>query len=384
MKTLYLDCQAGISGDMTVAALLDLGVPLEHLQGELAKLALPAGSYSLSALPAERRHITALKFDVKVHDHHTHRHYAAIDAMIAASGLADGVKETSRKIFRRLAEAEAKVHGVALAEVHFHEVGAVDSIVDIVGAAICLDYLCVARICASALPFGSGFVATEHGRLPVPAPATAELLCGLPVHGDCGPGERVTPTGAAIIAALADGFGLPAMRIEKTGCGAGGKDFPDMPNILRAFIGTADAGVAGEQLQVMEANIDDCTPEVLGYAMEQLLSAGALDAWFTPIQMKKGRPAVTLSLICRSGEVERFSRIILRETSAIGVRHYPVARTALERRSEERTTQFGMVRFKITDCGEKPEYEDCRRIALEQGLPLRDVYRLLQSGDRGK
>ena len=165
MKTLYFDCQAGISGDMTVAALLDLGVPLEHLQRELAKLALPDGSYSLSATRTERRHIAALKFDVTVNDHHTHRQYAAIDAMIAASGLTDGVKEKAQRIFRRLAEAEAKVHGVPVEEVHFHEVGAVDSIVDIVGTAICLDYLCVARICASALPLGSGFVATEHGRL---------------------------------------------------------------------------------------------------------------------------------------------------------------------------------------------------------------------------
>ncbi|MBP1728752.1 MAG: hypothetical protein H6Q56_1125, partial [Deltaproteobacteria bacterium] len=311
MKTLYLDCQAGISGDMTVAALLDLGVPLEHLQRELAKLALPDSSYSLSAARTERHHITALKFDVTVNDHHTHRQYAAIDAMIAASGLTDGVKEKAQRIFRRLAEAEAKVHGVPVEEVHFHEVGAVDSIVDIVGTAICLDYLSVARVCASALPLGSGFVATEHGRLPVPAPATAELLRGLPVHGECGPGERVTPTGAAIIAALADGFGFPPMRIEKTGCGAGGKDFPDMPNILRAFIGPVDAVTEVSQLLVLEANIDDSTPEVLGYALERLLTEGALDAWFTPIQMKKGRPAVTLSLLCPSGEVEKFSRIIL-------------------------------------------------------------------------
>jgi len=385
MKTLYLDCQAGISGDMTVAALLDLGVPLEHLQGELAKLALPDGSYALSATRTERRHIAALKFDVDIHDVHTHRHYTGIDSMIAKSGLSDGIKEKARRVFRRLAEAEAKVHGIPVAEVHFHEVGAIDSIVDIVGAAICLDCLRIDKIFASALPLGSGFVETEHGRLPIPAPATAELLRGLPVHGGCGPGERVTPTGAAIIAALADGFGLPpAMKIDKIGCGAGGKDFPDMPNILRAFIGRDDTISEVNHLAVMEANIDDSTPEILGYAMERLLAEGALDAWFTQIQMKKGRPAVMLSLLCSPDEAAKFSRIILEETSSIGIRHYPVSRLALERRIEERDTELGRVRFKVTEFGEKPEYEDCRRIALEKGLPLREVYRKLQTGEFGE
>jgi len=381
MKTLYLDCQAGISGDMTVAALIDLGVPLEHLQCELAKLALPTDSYTLSANRTERHRITALKFDVDVHDVSAHRHYADIDTMIADSSLTEGVKRSARRIFRRLAEAEAKVHDVELSEVHFHEVGAVDSIVDIVGAAICLDYLSIEKIFASALPLGSGFIETEHGRLPVPAPATAELLAGLPVHGECGPGERVTPTGAAVIAALADGFGLPpAMMIENIGCGAGKKDFPDLPNILRAFIGSRDSVTTVGQLTVMEANIDDSTPEILAYALERLLAEGALDAWFTPIQMKKGRPAVMLSLLCSPVETDKFSRIILEETPTIGIRHYPVSRTALERRIEERDTILGRVRFKVTGFGEKPEYEDCRRIAQERGLPLREVYRRLQTG----
>jgi uncharacterized protein (TIGR00299 family) protein len=207
MNILYFDCYAGISGDMTVAALLDLGVPLEHLRTELAKLNFPPGSYELSASRTERQQMPALKFDVAVHDHHTHRHYAGIDAMIAGSGLSDSVKERARRIFRRLAEAESLVHGVAVEDVHFHEVGAVDSIVDIVGTAVCLEYLGVEAVYAAALPLGSGFVETAHGRLPVPAPATAELLKGVPVHGDCGPGERVTPTGAAIVAALVSGYG---------------------------------------------------------------------------------------------------------------------------------------------------------------------------------
>src|SRR5512133_1135481 len=240
---LYLDCQAGISGDMTVAALLDLGVPLEHLQHELAKLALPDDSYTLSATRTKRRHMAALKFDVNVHDHLTHRHHAGIDTMIAESDLSEGVKEKARLIFRRLAEAEAKVHGVAVEEVHFHEVGAIDSIVDIVGTAICLEYLGIEAVYAAALPLGGGFVETAHGRLPVPAPATAELLKGLAVHGDCGVGERVTPTGAAILAALVTpSDARPDMKLEQIGSGAGSKDFSDCPNILRAFFGTCADG----------------------------------------------------------------------------------------------------------------------------------------------
>jgi len=377
---IYFDCYAGISGDMTVGALLDLGVPLEHLNAELAKLHLPPGSYALSASRTERRHVPALKFDVAVHDHHTHRHYGGIDAMIAGSALADAVKERSRRIFRRLAEAEATVHGVPMEEVHFHEVGAVDSIVDIVGTAICLDYLGVTEVHAAALPLGGGFVETAHGRLPVPAPATAELLHGLAVHGECGEGERVTPTGAAIIAALAAGTGKrPAMRLERIGSGAGGKDFSDCPNILRAFLGTAEKGCGtDEAVVVAETNIDDSTPEVLGCVMERLFEEGALDVFFTPVQMKKNRPATQLSFLCRPEELDNLARLVLVETSAIGLRHYPVGRITLERRVEERQTPFGPVRFKMVfDNGmmlrAAPEYEDCRRIARERGIPCREV-----------
>lgn len=380
MNILYLDCYAGISGDMTVGALLDLGVPLDHLETELAKLSLPAGSCVLSTSRTERRHIPALKFDVAVHDHHTHRHYAGIDAMIAASGLADSTKERARTIFRRLAEAEAKVHGVPIEEVHFHEVGAVDSIVDIVGTVVCLDYLGVEQVYASALPLGGGFVETAHGRLPVPAPATAELLQGLAVHAHLATGERVTPTGAAIVAALAAGTGSrPAMRLERIGSGAGGKDFPDCPNILRAFLGTPEAVQAADDgVLVVETNIDDSTPEVLGYVMERLLEEGVLDVFFTPIQMKKNRPGVQLSFLCRREQLDALARLVLVETSAIGLRHYPAGRIILERRIEERQTPFGAVRFKLVfNNGHllraAPEYEDCRRIAREQGIPCREV-----------
>ncbi len=381
MKILYFDCLAGISGDMTVAALLDLGVPMEYLRAELDKLKLPPGSCELSVSRTERQHMAALKFDVAVHDHHTHRHYAGIDALISSSGLSGRVKERSRLIFRRLAEAEAKVHGVEIEQVHFHEVGAIDSIIDIVATAVCLEYLHVEQIYASALPMGSGFVETAHGRLSVPAPATAELMKGVPLHGECGPGERVTPTGAAILAALANGFGLqPTMVLEKTGSGAGGKDFPDCPNILRAFLGrSAEKTVSDDEVIVVDANIDDSTPEILGYAMERILEEGALDVYFTPIQMKKSRPGVMLSFLCRPAQLDRLAGLLMSETSAIGLRHYRADRIIMLRQIVERQTGFGVVRFKqaIGTSGEllreSPEYDDCRRIARETGMPCREI-----------
>ena len=384
MNTIYFDCYAGISGDMTVAALLDLGVPIEHLRKELATLPLPVDSYAVSTERAERRHVTALKFDVQVNDQRTARHYADIDAMIGESGLAEPVKERSRRIFRCLAEAEATVHGVPMEKVHFHEVGAVDSIVDIIGTAICLDYLAVEAVHCAALPLGSGFIQTAHGRLPVPAPATALLLKGLEVHGECGAGERVTPTGAAILAALAgpkNSGNRPAMKIVAVGHGAGTRDFEDAPNILRAFLGTT-APVGGDKVAVVETNLDDCTPETLGYVMERLFEEGALDVFFTPIQMKKNRPATKLSFLCRPELLERLAILALTETSAIGVRHYVADRLTLERRNEERLTPFGNMNCKLIFHDNQllritPEYEECRRVAGELGIPLREVLETL-------
>jgi uncharacterized protein (TIGR00299 family) protein len=358
---------------MTVGALLDLGVPLEHLRTELARLPLATGSYTISTSRTERQKLPALKFDVKVHDQHTHRHYAGIDAMIADSGLAGPVKETSRRVFRRLAEAEALVHGVAVEDVHFHEVGAVDSIVDIVATSICLEYLQAEQIHASALPLGSGFVQSAHGRLPVPAPATAELLRGMAVHGSCGEGERVTPTGAAILAALASGPAVrPEMTLLRVGNGAGSREFSDCPNVLRAFLGTAVAGRAEDVLEV-SCNLDDVTPEVVGYVQELLLESGVLDVWSTPVQMKKGRPGVLLSFLCTPADLQRLAALVMAETGSLGVRYAPLRRIVQTRRIEERSTPFGTVRFKVGEYGEKPEYEDCRRIARERGIPCRDI-----------
>ena len=384
MNILYFDCFAGISGDMTVGALLDLGAPLDYLRSELLKLALPDTSYALSVKRVERRKCPALKFDVAIREDHNHRNYADIDMMIDNSSLANAVKERARLIFRRLAEAESKTHGVDINKVVFHEVGAIDSIIDIVGVAICLEYLGVDNIFTAPLPLGSGFVMTSHGRLPVPAPATAELLRGLAVHNQFGPGERVTPTGAAIVAALADVSGrFPSMTVSKIGYGAGNADFEDCPNILRAFLGlkTTESNISDEII-VAETNIDDSTPEILGFVMERLLAEGALDVFFTPIQMKKNRPATKLSFLCAPPQLDELARLVLTETSAIGLRHYCAARIKFERRTQSCETEFGPVRFKLlfergSLIRSTPEYEECRRIALERGLPCHEVMRRL-------
>ena len=380
MKIIYFDCFAGIAGDMTVAALLELGLPLETLREGLA--ALPFSGYTLESSKVLRHGIAGTLFRVQLSGaDQPHRHYDSIAAMIEAAPLKERVKELSQRIFRRLAEAEAKVHGVALERVHFHEVGAVDSIADIVGTAIGLDYLGVQKIYASGLPFGRGFVQTAHGRLPVPAPATALLMEGIPLTGDIGEGERVTPTGAAIIAALAEGFGPPPpMRPERFGYGAGEKDFPELPNLLRLVLGdSAAAGAEAQEVLVLETQLDDMNPEIFGFLMERLLGAGALDVTFSALQMKKNRPGTLLSVLAEPRDLEKLSGIILSESTAIGLRYYPVRRITLERRIEERATSLGPVRVKVLENGRvAPEFEECRRLALERGVPLIEVYRIVE------
>jgi uncharacterized protein (TIGR00299 family) protein len=387
MNLLYLDATAGIAGDMTVAALLDLGLPITYLNSELAKLGLPDGSFTLSDKQVQRGGMSGRSFVVNLphsHDqhghgsHHHHRHFSDIREMIAVSGLSERVKLLTQQIFLRLAEAEALAHQVPIDKVTFHEVGAVDSIVDITAAAIGLDWLGVEQIYVSAVPLGGGFVETAHGRLPVPAPATAELLKGLMIHTRSGDGERVTPTGAAILAALSKpGRVMPAMTIEKVGHGAGTKDFPDCPNILHAFLGRVEERQSGDEVLELSCNVDDVTPEVLGYTMDRLLQAGALDVWHTSIQMKKNRPGTMLSILCSSGHQSDLVSLIMDETGALGVRTQLVQRVIQQRRVEELQTCFGTVRFKVSTGGCKPEYEDCCRIAREQNMPLREVQQLL-------
>lgn len=386
MRILYLDAVAGIAGDMTVAALLDLGVPLTYLNSELGKLGLPDDAFSLAEEQVQRGGMTGRHFVVHLshqhghqhHDHHGHRSYADIRQMIATSALASRVKELAQQIFLQLAEAEAKAHQVAVDHVQFHEVGAVDSIVDIVGTAIGLDWLKVDRVYCSAVPLGAGFVQTAHGRLPVPAPATAELLKGLAVHTKCGAGERVTPTGAAILAALAAPLGeMPEMTIIKTGNGAGSRDFADGPNILRGFLGELSEQADHETVLELTCNLDDVTPEQLGYTMEQLFAAGALDVWHASIQMKKQRPGLMLSLLCRPEQTDRMAQLLMKETGTLGVRLQQMQRLVQQRRIEECQTSLGVVRFKVSQQGSKPEYEDCCRIARERGLALREVQQIV-------
>lgn len=379
MRVLYFDCFAGIAGDMTVAAMIELGLPLETLQNELS--ALPLTGYTLESRKTERHGVAGTFFKVTcIEADQPHRHYSGIAAMIEKSGLKPRVKELAGRIFLRLAQAESAVHGVPLERVHFHEVGAIDSIVDIVGTAIGLDYLGIDRVCASPLPYGRGFVKTAHGLLPVPAPATARLMEGIPVGPDIGEGERVTPTGAAIVAALSDRFGPPpAMTVKATGYGAGEKDFPEIPNLLRLVLGEDALPGTAQEVLVLETHIDDMPAEIFGFLMERLLEAGALDVAFSSLQMKKNRPGTRLTVIARPEELERLSAIVLAESSAIGLRYYPANRIVTPRRVENRETSLGSVAVKVLGDGRvTPEYESCRSVALEKGMPLIEVYRIVE------
>lgn len=394
MKILYLDAFSGISGDMTVGALLSLGMPLEHLRAELSKLALTG--YQISAGPRMLHGIAATKFDVAIdgdghhhgehdHDHeahhhaHLHRAFRDIRAMIEKSGLTANVRERAIAIFTKLAQAEGKVHAVPVDDVHFHEVGAVDSIVDIVGAAIGFEYFAAERILVSPLPLGSGIVKSQHGPIPVPGPATTELLRGFITRPGDGEGEMVTPTGAAIVAALAQQGEFPDLRIDKVGYGAGQRSLHDRPNLLRLVLGDAVARAEQDGIVVIETNIDDYNPELFEYVVERLLQEGARDVYLTPVQMKKGRPGVILSVLCMPDERERLGGIVLAETSAIGLRYYAAQRMVLAREIRQVTTAYGTIRVKVArgpDGHENlaPEYDDCKRIAAEKKVAIKLVY----------
>jgi uncharacterized protein (TIGR00299 family) protein len=375
MKILYFDCFSGVSGDMTLAALLDLGLPLEKLQEDLKKLGLT--NYSLEVRPGSRSGIGALGLEVKVGSHEEHhRHFSDIRELITRSSLDPGVKEMSLAIFQRLAEAEARVHRKKVEEVHFHEVGAVDSIVDIVGTAIGISFFRPDRIYASELPMGWGFVHCQHGRLPLPAPATVEVLKGYPVKNVDVEGELVTPTGAAIVATLSSkASAFPPMKVEKIGYGMGKKEFPDRPNLLRLILGEATEAYQTDRAVVLESNIDDMNPEFYDYLMERLFQGGALDVSLSPLQMKKNRPGTLLRVIAEEKDTDALSELILQESTTLGVRSFPVSRKKLPREVREVETRYGKIRVKIS--GEvrfQPEYDDCRRIAREKSIPIQEVY----------
>ena len=372
MKICYLDAFSGISGDMTVGALLDAGADFNGLNDALTSLGTGA---TFRVEKTKRQGIAASKFHVEGGETKSHRHLSHILKMIDAAPLTSRVKKMSSAVFQKLGEAEAKVHAMPIEKVHFHEVGAVDSICDIVGACFCFDALGVDSIWSGPLNLGSGTVNTEHGLLPVPAPATAELVSGKPVYSRGPEMELTTPTGAALVSTLAERFDvMPAMAILASGYGAGTRDFPGQANVLRALIGEMQHTPESTTVSVIETNIDDANPQILGYTMERLLESGALDVTLTPIFMKKNRPGTMLTVIASPGDQEALAQLILSETSTLGVRIYSAQRRVLAREITEVETAHGKVRIKHAVSGSfTPEYDDCRRIARETGLPLKEI-----------
>jgi len=378
MTLAYFDCFSGISGDMTLGALVDAGVGIDVLRAELEKLNLPG--YELTALKVMRSGISATKVHVCLDEKDQPvRHLADIRKLIEASSLSASIKQKSIAIFEKLAEVEAAVHGTTPDNVHFHEVGAVDAIVDIVGSIIGLELLDITAIVGSPVNVGSGTILTRHGTLPVPAPATAELLKGIPSYGSSVPFELTTPTGAVLLSALASSFGpMPQMKIRRIAHGAGGREIPGQPNVLRLILGDPVAGYDEDASIVIETNIDDMNPQVYDYIVEKLMLQGAQDAYLTPIIMKKGRPAILLSVLTDKTKTEVMLDTIFRETTSIGVRILEVARRKLTREIKEIDTLYGRIRVKISKRGGEilsatPEYEDCRRIAEEKHVPLKTV-----------
>ena len=387
MRTLYFDCFAGISGDMTLGALVDAGADARLLTERL--LLLGVDGYEIHFEKVDRSGISATRAVVRLtREEKQHRHLSHIEKIIGDSRLDDSVKGRALKVFRRLGEAEARVHDVPVERIHFHEVGAVDAIVDVVGACVCFELLGVERFAASALHVGSGTVEMAHGRFPVPPPAVAELLRGAPVYSTDIVGELVTPTGAAIVATVCEEFGpLPRMRVEATGYGAGGREYKNFPNVLRVLVGESDKagetphGVTPhgvEELLMVETNVDDMSPQVLGHLMERALEAGALDCFFTHVQMKKNRPGVLVSILCRPADGEAMQGLLFAETTTLGVRSYAVSRRALEREFVTVETEFGTIAVKVArhagrTVGATHEYDDCRAAALAHNVPLRVV-----------
>jgi len=372
MTLCYFDAFSGISGDMTVGALLDAGADWPNLESALQSLQLDA---TFRLYKTKRRGIGASKFCVDFTEQKKHRHLPHIEKIIQAGHLSAKAKTNSLAVFRRLAEAEAQTHDVPLEKVHFHEVGAVDSICDIVGACVALDSLNISEIHCSRINVGSGTVETEHGTLPVPAPATALLLKDKPIFSAGPQTELTTPTGAALVTTLATHFGtLPAIQLKSQGFGAGDKDFPGQANVLRILIGERSGAAEATTVSILEANIDDSTPQVLAFAMERLLEAGALDVTLTPIYMKKGRAATMLSVIAAPELSEQLAAVLFAETSTLGLRILQAERRVLARHMAEVETSFGKVRVKYNEQGNfAPEYEDCRQAATAQGVPLRTV-----------
>src|SRR5215213_2323990 len=378
MKTLYFDCFAGASGDMILGAMVAAGVDPNFLQQQLSLL--PVSGFSIDFETVNRSSLSATYARVETAPGQEHRHLADIKQIIERAGLAESVKQRAVQIFTRLAEAEARVHNEPVDHVHFHEVGALDAIVDVVGAAICFEFLKIDRFVCSPLHVGSGMVQMAHGRFPIPPPAVAELLKGVPFYAGDIKGELLTPTGAAIITTVCSEYGpIPRMTTEATGYGAGTREYQDFPNVLRVLLGeTEDTGAVDERLWMLETNLDDASPQIIGHVMERVLESGALDCFFTPVQMKKNRPGVLLSVLCGRDEKEAVMKLLFTETTTLSVRSYEVTRRALQRSVVQVETQYGPIDVKVAHLdgrvvNEMPEFEQCREAALKANVPLKVV-----------
>jgi len=398
MKVAYLDCASGISGDMTLGALVDAGADLDAINAGVQSLGLPG--VKILRTDVKKNGFRATQITIEHEPQNKHRHLHHITAMIDGAALSARQKELAVRVFTRLGEAEAKVHGTTIQKVHFHEVGAIDSIADIVGSAIGWDLLGIDRAVCSPVPTGTGFVEIAHGRCSIPAPATGELLRGIPLAESSVPFELTTPTGAALIAALCTSFGPPpAMKIESIGYGAGQRDLEQQPNLLRLLVGEALSGNAlpgaaaggaadpiAEQVWLLETNLDDASGELIGYAVDKLWQAGALDVTTTFVQMKKNRPGVTLSILCQADKCDALESILFRETTTLGVRRQSVWRHTLRRETHRVETPWGpvdgMLAWLAGEVHFSPEFESCRRVAEERQMPLRTVYEAAQKAFR--
>jgi hypothetical protein len=380
MKLAYFDCFSGISGDMTLGALVDAGCAVEQLRAQLRGLQVPG--WELTAEKVWKNGMAATYVKVVTEDQSKHRSLSAILEILEKSQLGSGVRERAGAIFRKLGEAEARVHDAPLEKIHFHEVGAVDAIVDIVGACVGFHALGIEKFACSPLNVGGGTAKMAHGVLPVPAPATANLLQGKPTYSNGVQKELVTPTGAAIVTTLCDSFGpQPAMSVWAIGYGAGTADLEGQPNVVRIMVGeTAEKSVAGfdEEIAVVEANLDDMNPQIYGYFLEKALGAGALDVYTTPVQMKKNRPGTLLTVLCKPADTNGLMSLIFAETTTFGVRTYRAQRRVLPREWVNVGTEFGEVRIKLSRVNGRilhvaPEFEDCRKLAVEKNVPLQRV-----------
>lgn len=389
MKTLYFDCFAGASGNMILGGLIALGIDEKELIEQIKLLNIP--DFAVEFTTVNKSGISAIHAHVKVPHEQAHRHLHHIEKIINDSDLSDKIKQRAIQIFTRLAEAEAKIHGIEVKKVHFHEVGAMDAIIDVVGACIGFEMLGIEKFACSKIHVGSGFAKMAHGKFPIPPPAVAELLTGIPIYSTEIEGELCTPTGAAIISTLSESYGeIPSLNTDKIGFGAGTRDYQDFPNVIRLMLGTRDEGRGMRDqttnyesritnyLCLLETNLDDVSPQVLGFVMERAFELGALDCWFTPIQMKKNRPATMISILCDAENRQSLTELLYVETTTLGVRVRQIERECLERKFVKVKTQFGEIDVKIGVFNGKqvnamPEFDQLKKIAVEQNIPLKEL-----------